>query len=212
MKKIIAIACALAASCALVLTSCASTPKATETKKAETKPAATATAAKTETAAAAVPEHGVIYTGSVDKKTFILADNHQYGKNFQFQGTTGTVLPKDYVAKKGDVIKLHIEGTASKEIVAGKGDDGSDVALWFNVIDTSAAASYWTKLTAAEFKSTTAIPAGGAFTFDISFTITVDAKGKAGGGCANIMAGTSNNQAAASALNMTKYTYEITRP
>lgn len=208
MKKIIAVACAIA--CALALSSCASTAKAADTKKAETKPAATATAAKTETAA--VPEHGVIYSGSVDKKTFLLADNHQYGKNFQFQGTTGTVLPKDYKAMKGDVIKIHIEGTASKEIVAGKGDDGSDVALWFNVIDTSAAASYWTKLTAGEFKSLTAIPAGGPFSFDITFNITTDAKSKASGGGANIMAGTSNNQAAASALNVTKYTYEITRP
>ena len=75
MKKLVKLAALVGA--AVMFASCASTPKAAATstaKKADAKPAATAVAA--------VPEHGVIYSGDVAKNSFLLADNHTYGKNF----------------------------------------------------------------------------------------------------------------------------------
>lgn len=205
MKKILGIATALAA--ALMLASCASTAKA-EKKATPAKTEAKATTAATATAA---PEHGVIYSGDSAKTSFVLADNHTYGKNFQFLNSTGNVLPKDYKAAAGDVIKLHIEGTASKTIVKGKDDKGDAIVLWCNVVDTSAAGSYWTPL-ATQYSVMDEIPAGGAFTFDITLTLTKDGKAKAGGSGANVMMGTSNDQKEAVTLTTTKFTYEITRP
>lgn len=207
MKRIMVMACALAAACTVALTGCASTAKAADTKKADAKPAAAVA-----TTVAAVPEHGVIYSGNVEKNSFIIADNHTYGKNFQFINGTGRVLPKDYKAVKGDVVKMHIEGSINKGIVAGVGDDGAPVAIWFNLVDTSAAAGYWKKLTDKQISKLDAIPAGGTFSYDLEFPITVSGISKASAGGADLIVGTSNNQKEAVIITTTKFTYEITRP
>lgn len=206
MKKVTGLMAGLAA--VLMLASCATTAKTTTAKT---------TTAKTTTTAAtsAVPEHGVIYSGEVSKNNFVLADNHTYGKNFQFQNGMGRILPKDYKPQVGDVIKLHIEGTMNKAIAMGTGDD-NDAANPFSIqatiSDVSPAASYWKLLASKWFKYTTAVNAGDSFTFDMEFPVAVAATGKAGSGCADLIIGTNNQQTEAVIITTTKFTYEITRP
>lgn len=205
MKKVLGFVATVAV--ALMLSSCASTEKTV---------AKTATKATTATATtAAVPEHGVIYSGEVTKNNFVITDNHTYGKNFQFQNGMGRILPKDYIPQVGDVIKLHIEGTMNKAIAMGTGDD-NDAANPFSIqatiSDVSPAASYWKLLASKWFKYTTAINAGDSFTFDMEFPIAVAATGKAGNGCADLIVATNNQQKEAVIMATTKFTYEITRP
>lgn len=183
---------------ALVLVSCASTPKAAST-----------------VVAAAAPTSGVLFSGNVEKNSFIIADNHTYSKNFQFIGGTGIILPNDYKAKAGDVIKLHMEGKMNKPIALGMGDDNdtnNQFSIQAIIVDTSVAANYWKKLATEWFKITTPINAGEPFTYDMVFTLDADATGIAKNGCANLIIGTNNQQKEAVIISTTKFTYEITRP
>ena len=88
-----------------------------------------------------------LHEGKASKNTFVLADNHQYSTNFQTQGQdSGFIFPKDYVAKKGDKITIHVEATVNKEIVVGA--NGKSLEILF--VDTTQAANWWLDLTNTE--------------------------------------------------------------
>lgn len=60
------------------------------------------------------------------------------------------LIRKEQILKEFDNLKnygsLYIEGTWSKDIVPGKDDKGTPVALGCWIVDCSPAASYWTPL------------------------------------------------------------------
>lgn len=196
MKKLSVIAALVVA--AALLISCGTTA---ETAKAEPAPAP---------AAEEAAPGGVLFAGDVEKDSFVLANNHQYGINYQFQGTTGQVLAKDYKAVKGDKIKIHIEGTWSKDIVAGKDDKGTPVALGCWIVDCSPAASYWTPIS-EQWLTTEVVKAGEPFVLDYTFEITGNAKAKAGSRGADVTFFSADAQKEESILTTTVFSYEITR-
>lgn len=197
MKKLSVIAALVVA--AALLISCGTTE---ETAKAAPAPAPAAV----EEAAPG----GVLFAGDVEKDTFVLANNHQYGINYQFQNTTGQVLAKDYKAVKGDKIKIHIEGTWSKDIVHGKDDHGVEVALGCWIVDCSPAASYWTPLS-EQWLTTEVVKAGEPFVLDYTFEITTNAKAKAGARGADVTFFSADAQKEESVLKTTVFSYEIVR-
>lgn len=200
MKKMAFVAALVAA--AVLLVSCGATE--------ETAAAVEVTPAVEEAAEPGLPE-GALFAGDCKLGKYVLANNHQYGKNYQFQNTTGAVLPKDYKAQAGDKIQIHIEGTWSADIITGDGDDGKTLSLLCWIVDCSPAASYWTPLTEM-WTTDVAIKAGEPWTFDATFEITKDAVSKAGGSRgADVTFATSNNQAEASTLEPTAFSYVIYR-
>lgn len=175
----------------LALSSVAAKPKKAKAKKAK--------------AAVEAPEHGVIFSGSVERNTFPIANNHQYGKNYQFMGTTGAIFPAAYKAQKGDVIKIHMVGKVDKPIIVG-----ASISCYYGIIDTTEAAKYWTKLDSDDLSMTDAV--ADDLTLDAEFHIVTDSKAKAGSGGVNFILGTSDEQAEAVTLTTSEFTYEITRP
>lgn len=195
MKKLSVIAALLVA--AALLVSCGTT-------------AETAKAAEPAPAAAPAADEGFPIVGSVEGNTFVLENNHQYGVNYQFQGTTGQVLDKAYKAKKGDKIHIHIEGVWSDDIVFGKDDHGNPLSLMCWIVDCSPAASYWTPIS-EQWVVQDPVKGGEPWVFDYTFEITGNAKAKAGARGADVTFASADAQKVASTLTTTVFTYEITR-
>ena len=61
-----------------------------------------------------------IHEGDAAQKSFELTANKQYGDNYETQNNVGVILPKEYEAKAGDKITIHVEGTVTNDIVVGE--------------------------------------------------------------------------------------------
>lgn len=147
-----------------------------------------------------------LYKGKVSRNSFVLQDNHTYGNNFSTQGQTKNIFPKEYTAKKGDKVMVHIEGTFDKEVVFN--DNGP--ALQFVLVDGSPKANYWLELT-DRIKIEKSIQPGEKLVWDYTFIINKDAVSAAGNdGCGFTME-TSADQTEAVTLKTTLFNYIIER-
>lgn len=147
---------------------------------------------------------GSLHKGNVATSSFTLVDNHQYGDNYQ---GTFDIFPKDYVAKKGDKIKITLEGTIDKDVVYNKEQDKSLTILF---VDGSSAANWWLPLT-GDYTYKEDLKAGGKIVIDYTFEVTTNGVSKAGSkGCMFVL-GTSKDQKTPVVLKTTKFSYEIIR-
>lgn len=94
---------------------------------------------------------------------------NQYGPNYQ-DTMSFTDLLKVNKPQAGDTIELHIKGVADKDVPA----------IFFNVVDTSAQANYWTVLTDEDHRDIPVenIKAGEVFEATFEIPVTVNMKGK----------------------------------
>ena len=147
--------------------------------------------------------------GDAAQTSFNLASNKQYGDNYETQGKTGNILPKDYVAKKGDKITIHVEATVDKDIILGerKGESSAAELLF---VDGTAAAGYWLELT-DRIKITDTVKAGDKIVWDYTFEVKADGKSKAGDGGCRWVISSAPQQKTAVKLTATKFTYKIER-
>lgn len=148
-----------------------------------------------------------LHEGKASKNTFVLADNHQYSTNFQTQGQdSGFIFPKDYVAKKGDKITIHVEATVNKEIVVGA--NGKSLEILF--VDTTQAANWWLELT-DRFAFEKPIKPGEKLVFDATFDIKTKGVSKASAGGCNLVLSSAPEQKEEVTFKTTKFTYKIER-
>lgn len=150
-----------------------------------------------------------LHEGKAAQSSFVLAQNHQYGNNYEAQGSTGNILPKDYVAKKGDKITIHLEGTVNQELVLGKdGDQPKSLDLLF--VDGTSAANWWLELT-ERTRFDKAIKPGDKIVWDVTFEIKTNGFSKAGDGGCRFVLSSAPEQAKEVTLKTTKFTYKIER-
>lgn len=148
-----------------------------------------------------------LYKGKANKNIFVMEDNHTYGDNFQIQNDAAIVFPKEYSAKKGDKVTIHIEGTVDKEIVYGEEQGRS---LDFVLVDGSAKANYWLELT-DRIAVENAIKPGENLVWDYTFVINKDAASKSGDNGCRFTIGTSKDQKVPVTLKTKVFTYIIER-
>lgn len=148
-----------------------------------------------------------LYKGNANKNTFVMEDNHTYGDNFQIQNDAAVIFPKEYLAKEGDKITVHIEGTVDKEIVYGE-EQGQ--ALDFVLVDGSAKANYWLELT-DRIAVENAIKPGEKIVWDYTFVINKNAVSKSGDNGCRFTMGTSKDQKVPVTLKTKVFTYIIER-
>lgn len=161
---------------------------------------------------ASAAEHGVIYSGKIDRAKMVLADNHKYAKNYQFIDGMGDIFPGDYKAKRGDVIKLHFKGKVDKPIIVGKGDGPHPISYFYCIVDTCQAANYWTKLHAEDDSMFYGKEVDDVIEINMNVTLTRDSRATAKGGGSSFVVGTSEEQKTPVNITVSEFTYEITRP
>ena len=150
-----------------------------------------------------------IHEGDAAQKSFELTANKQYGDNYETQNNVGVSLPKEYEAKAGDKITIHVEGTVTNDIVVGerKGESSAAEILF---VDCSPAASYWTEIT-DRIKITDVVKAGEKIVWDYTFVVTKDAQANSGKkGCRWVIS-SSPKQNKPVTFKTTKFTYKIER-
>ena len=97
-------------------------------------------------------------------QTVILPYN-QYGGANDYQFQNSSLIPADYQAKVGDVITVHVAGTANYDMTAFQ------AAL----VDTRAVVSYWDPL--SDFKSFGTVTVGTPFDYTVNLLVTKAAAG-----------------------------------
>ncbi len=150
-----------------------------------------------------------LFEGNAAQSSFELTNNKQYGDNYETQGSVGNILPKEYEAKAGDKITIHVEATVNNDIILGKREDVATAAQIF-FVDCSPSASYWTEIT-KRINIDKAVVAGDKIVWDYTFEIIKDSTTTAGKTGCRFCISSAPQQTKPVSFKTTKFTYKIER-